>query len=445
MTEANHVVGGVNETRSIVVIRDRNPAAVQQPPRRMFGKRLVVEYVHARAERLPDSRHYVFNLDRVDDVSHARACRAFERGAQVTVVVRRVDGPTARALEDSGWNVIPAYGDTEHIGFRTVRRALRMASNGQRVVATGFLRNSTSLATTPAESHGSSFLRLVARMSVEAHAGVPVVAAVLAPHRTGSKWLRDLIGWTTGSEVRVFHEHAIPEPAGDWPAWPCLADALALESDRERQTQMRRTALYRVLMSARRRYIFATYRDPVERLISYFVKRHSRWLRSQLDDCGSSFSDRDAIQHRFEMWLPHQVAQHARWFRKTLLEPFGLDVRRLRPTDDGLLVTSHGPNTLAVVPIEGLTALRGSVEAELGRGSLAALDGNSAAEHGDGDVLAVFRRAVHFPPSVVAALRRIPEVAWLRAAAASHACGNRRRQAPADAGALPSAARTIGT
>jgi hypothetical protein len=400
---------------SIVVVRDRDPAAVKQPPSRVFEDGCVVRYVHAGvAGRLPESPRYVFNLDRLDDVSHGRAARACERGAQVTVVVRHVDTRAAVALQASGWSVLPAYGDTDHIGARTFRRGLRMAYDGHRIVAVGFLRNSTD-AVTRGVPPASAFLRLVAQMSREAFAGERVVAAVLSPHRTGSKWLRDLIGWSAGSAVRVFHEHAIPEPNGHWPDWPCFADALALEADRDRQARMRRTALRRLLVSARRRYIFVTDRDPVDRLVSYFVKRHSQWLRMQLDESGKRFGSDHLIQHRFDAWLEAQVVHHARWFRTTLLEPFGLDVRCARPAGDGLLVASHGSNTLIVVPVERLTALRASVEAEFGAGSASALDDNSAAGRGDTDLLAAFRRQVPVPARVVRALHAIPEVACLRA------------------------------
>jgi hypothetical protein len=418
MTDGDALVTTLDEGPSMVIVRDRDRAVIEQPPRDMFRARHSIVYVHAGTDgRLPESRRYLFNLDHVDDVSHARAAGAFDRGAQVTVVVRRLDTDRAAALEDSGWNVIPAYGDTEHVGARTARRALRLAYDGHHVVATGFLRNSAVPDARRDDHHPSAFLHLMSRMSIEAHRGDDVVAAVLSPHRTGSKWLRDLIGWTAGSRVRVFHEHAIPDPTGDWPEWPCFADALALEHDTNQRKRMRQAALRRLLLSARRRYIFVTDRDPVERLVSYFVKRHARWLRAHLDESGGSFRDRGVIQRQFETWLRGQVAHHARWFRRTLLEPFDLDIRSARPTADGLLVAARGANTLIVVPTERLTALREIVEGEFGAGSVAALDDNSAAGHGNDGLLAVVRRDLEVPASIVRALLSIPEIASRRALA----------------------------
>ena len=257
----------------IVVVRDRDPAAVQDPPRRLFGERRRVAHVHATTSgQLPPSNRYVFNLDRLDDRSRRRAVHAQQQGAEVTLILRHVDADVALELAGGGWNVIPAYGDTEHIGVGTLRRALRMVCDGDRVAAQGFLLNSVSKPTAGARHH-SAFLQLLRQASEEARAGMSVVAAVLAPQRTGSQWLRDLIGWTIGSEVRVFHEHEVPRAADVWCDSRNLADALALEPDHVRRTILRRAALRRVLLSARRRYIFMTDRDPVDRLISYFVKR----------------------------------------------------------------------------------------------------------------------------------------------------------------------------
>jgi len=400
----------------IVVVRDAGPELLQHPPRRMFGERRMVRYVQAHlAGHLPAAPHYVFNLSRFDDVSRIRAARAHQSGAAVTFILRHVDEGSALELHAGGWNVVPAYGDTEHLGTGTLRRALGMACEGRRVVASGFLANSAG----PLVRHPqpeAPFIRLVREMSEEARSGEQVVAAVLAPQRTGSKWLRDLLGWTTGSQVQIVHEHDVPGMTGDWPDSRPLFEALALESDPGRRAAMRRTALRTLLLSASRRYIFVTDRDPVERLTSYFVKRHSRWLRAQLDDSGWRFRDVREIQCAFEAWLPAVVAQHARWFRSTLSEPFGLNVCRARPAGHGLLVAHHARNTLVVVPIERLNALRAAVEAEYGADSCAPLADNSAAARGDAALLAAFRRHVYVPRAIDRSLRAIPEVAYLRAA-----------------------------
>jgi len=411
---------------SIVVVRDRDPAAVQNPPRRLFGERRRVAHVHAATSgQLPPSNRYVFNLDRLDDLSRRRAVHAQEQGAQVTLILRHVDAAVALELAGGDWNVIPAYGDTEHIGVGTLRRALRMVCDGDRVVARGFMLNSASRPTAGARGE-SALSQLLHHASKEARAGMSVVAAVMAPQRSGSQWLRDLIGWTISSEVRVFHEHEVPRAADEWCDSRSLADALALEPDRVRRTILRRAALRRVLLSARRRYIFMTDRDPVDRLISYFVKRASSWLHERFDDTNQRFRDAGEIQRVFEDWLPGQVALHARWFRSTLSEPFGLQVRCAQSTVDGLLVTHAGPNTLVVVPTERLNALRDAAETEYGAGACAPLADNSASARGDAAIVAAFRREVRVPSAATKALYDIPEVAYLRSLAAAVVSKGRR-------------------
>jgi hypothetical protein len=396
----------------IVVVRDRDPRALEQPPRREFGERRVT-YVHATTPGvLPASPGYVFNLDRLDDVSRGLAARARDSGADVTVIVRRVDGSAGAELLESSWNVIPAYGDTEHIGRGTLRRTLHMVGHGTRVVARGFLLNSATAVA--GARRGSTFLALLDEMSEQGRTGERVVAAVLAPQRTGSQWLRDAIGWTAGSKVQVFHEHGVPESGDAWAETRCLADALALERDRRRRARLRQAALRHLLLSAQRRYIFLTDRDPVDRLVSYFAKRQARWLRERLDASGQRFDDPTAIRRVFEPWFAAQVAHQTRWFRTTLAEPFGLHVQRAQPTSDGLLVAHNGPNTLVIVPIERLDALRNDIEEAYGRGACAALADNSAAARGDAPLVAAFRRQVPIPSATADALRSIPEIAYMR-------------------------------
>jgi hypothetical protein len=377
----------------------------------MFGGRGAVAYLHSSAARsLPHASHYVFNLERLDDESCARACSAEENGARVTFIVKHLDAAAADFLAGTTWNVLPSYGDTEHVGARTLRRALRLASDGTHVVARGFLLNSGSKHDDTRAAH--SFVNLLHGMSLEAKHGEAVVAAVLAPHRTGSQWLRDLIGWTVASEVSVVHEHGVPSETEPWPASRSLVDALALEPDSDRHRIMRRAALRSALLNARRRYIFVTYRDPVDRLISYFVKRHSQFLRERLDAASQTFLDPSEIQRAFELWLPQQVANHSRWFRTTLFDHFGLDVCRAE-SKDGLLVARHAGNTLVVVPIEMLNSIRDAVDAAYGPDVCAPLADDSAVTRGDGPITAAFRRDIRFPSVVANALRGIREVAYI--------------------------------
>jgi hypothetical protein len=402
--------------QSIVVLRDRDPAAVRHPDPRMFGGRDPVAYVHVRdARAIPQAGHYVFNLEELDDASREHACRARDHGATVTFIVKHVDDAAAAFLAGTTFNVLPAYGDTEHIGVSTLRRALRMACDGVHVAARGFLANSGPDSMHRSERAPNPFVRLLHGISQEARQDESVVAAVLAPHRTGSQWLRDLIGWTVASDVRVLHEHAVPRETEPWPAARSLPDALAREPNPDRHRIMRRAALRSALLSARRRYIFVTYRDPVDRLMSYFVKRHSQFLRERLDAATQAFLDPGEIQCVFDRWLPEQVKSHSRWCRTTLFDHFGLDVCRAEPTEDGLLVARHAPNTLVIVPIEQLNAIRDAVEAEYGIDTCAPLADDAAVARGDGPISAAFRRDVHVSSVVANALRSIREVAYIRA------------------------------
>jgi hypothetical protein len=400
---------------SVVVVRDRDPAALRNPEPRMFTRLGTVGYVHTSDPRpLPHASHYVFNLEQLDAESRVRACRAQENGARITVILRHVDEATAGFLAATEWNVLPAYGDTDHIGVATMRRALRMACHDVHVVARGFLENSGRRQQDNLRT-ASPFVHLLQRISEEARQGESVVAAVLAPQRTGSQWLRDLIGWTVASGVRVVHEHSIPADDEIWPVGGSLADELAREPNLDRHRTMRRAALRSALLTARKRYIFVTYRDPVDRVVSFFIKRHSGFLRERLDPATQTFLDPTEIQTVFDRWLPEQVKGHSRWFRTRLFDHFGLDACRAEPVDPGVLMTHHPPNTLVVVPIERLNSLRDAVEAEYGRYTCASLADDSAASRGDGPITAAFRRDVHVPPAVATALRSIPEVAHILA------------------------------
>jgi hypothetical protein len=403
-----------DDPRTIVVVRDREAEALRHPEPKVFGK-YTVTYVHAsNAHTLPAASHYVFNLERLETAFHAHASWASRNGARVTFILKHVDAATAALLAASPWSVLPAFGDTEHIGVRTLRRALAMACDGAHVVARGFLANSGTGVQSGQVLSANPFVRLLRRISEQATQGESVVAAVLAPQRTGSQWLRDLIGWTVASDVRLFHEHSVPPEAEYWPASRSLLDALVVEPDPERQRRMRRAALSSALLHAQRRYIFVTYRDPVDRLISYFIKRHSQFLRERLDAASQTFLDPSEVQQAFAHWLPQQVKSHARWFRTTLFDHFGLDVCRAEASD-GMLIGRHAHNTLVVVPIEMLNTLKDAVEATYGPDTCSPLADDSAFARGDGPVTLAFRRDIHVPPAVVNALHSIREVAYIRA------------------------------
>jgi len=84
----------------IVVVRDRDPAAVQDPPRRLFGERRRVAHVHATTSgQLPPSNRYVFNLDRLDDRSRRRAAFPGGGGARHVRAPGGHGGPAAASGE----------------------------------------------------------------------------------------------------------------------------------------------------------------------------------------------------------------------------------------------------------------------------------------------------------------------------------------------------------
>jgi hypothetical protein len=401
---------------AIVVLRDRCPVALQHPDRRVMRGLGDVTYVHtSNTSSLPEGRHYVFNLERLDDRSRALASLARSRGAVVTLILRDIDESTADFLLGTTMNVIPSYGDAEHIGVGTLKRALRLSCDRVPVVARGLLENSGSVGSRSSGACNSPFVRLLQEISHDAKRHEAVVAAVLAPHRTGSQWLRDLLGWTVGARVRVCHEHYVPPDSGERPSTAGLVDVLAREVDGRRQRLLRRAAVRHTLLGASRRYIFVTYRDPVERLVSYFVKRHSGWLREQLDVASQAFLDTALVQQRFESWLPDQVQYHSRWFRTTLFDHFGLEVCRTQTTEDGLLVGRHGANRLIVVPTEQLNSLKKPIELAYGPDTCSVLAEDSASARGDGPIKVAFQLSIRVPLAVERALWRVPEAAFILA------------------------------
>lgn len=395
-----------------MVVRDRSLAALTNPgPHAMRGFGSVSYLHHSEVSRLPDAHWYIFNLERLDEHTRTQIADAVTRGAQVAVFLRQIDPEVIEGLGKMRVHILPAYGVAEHIGEVTARRALRLAFRGQLVGARGFLENSMLGPVVPG---GSFFVRLLRQASEEARQGEAVVAAVLAPRRTGSQFLRDLIGWHAGAAVRVFHEHGIPDVSDGWPVSRSLPDALADEPNPTRHRGMRRKALRSLITSARRRYVFVTDREPRARVISLFVKRHSRWLREQFDHAIDEFRDQAGVQRVFDAWLPDVLHRHTEWHRRWCFEAFGVDVRQTTPTDDGLLVGESGDNTLVIVPIERLDAIRAACEDRYGAGTCAALDHDSAQARGDAPVMAAVRRQIQIPRAAIDAMNGTPEVAHIR-------------------------------
>jgi hypothetical protein len=195
-----------NRRWRVVVVRDGELRAIRNPPPRTFSGSGGVAYVHLSDPRpLPRATHYFFNCARADQHVYELSDRARRTGGSVTFIVRHVDHELARHVEQTKASLIPAYGFSNQITDATLREATRRVLDGRRVVATGFMHNSIGV---PPQGRDSpnTFVRLLMEATQVASNSTAVVAAVLSLHRTGSTFLRDLIGLTVSTRVHVFHE-----------------------------------------------------------------------------------------------------------------------------------------------------------------------------------------------------------------------------------------------
>jgi hypothetical protein len=399
----------------IVVVRDGEPDAVRNPPPTTFTRFTDVTYRHLmELSTLPGGSHYFFNCNVVDERVYALANQARGAGANLTFIVRHIDHELARFVEETHAGLIPAYGVANHITQATVCRAVRRVLAGHRVVATGFLQN--SLARSPHnEAPTNMFVRLLIEASRLAHGSARVVAAVLSLHRTGSNFLRDLIGLTVSSRVGVFHEHEVPPASGVRPdRRRPIFDQVFLEADQIRARLLRRTCLREMILNADCRFIFVAERPPDERLTSYFVKRHIGWLRSHYDRQRCTLGNLREIQQAFDDWLETSVRVQRSWYRKRLVETFGLNVLEASRTDDGFLLSRRAANTLLVMPTACLDTLGDELASVFGTDVYGTIARNSVRTEGiASEIDRAFRRQVYFPAAIAEALWQIPEVAHL--------------------------------
>jgi hypothetical protein len=284
-------------------------------------------------------------------------------------------------------------------------------------VASGAIRNTTATSA-GLEKPVALFGRLLLEASWHANDGCRVVAAVLSQHRTGSNFLRDLIGLTVSSRVDVFHEHAVPPANGvELDATRSCFDQSLLESDQTRARLLRRACLREMIVGAQRRFVFVAERSPDRRLTSYFQRRQLSWLQSCFDRKTRRLSNAAEIQQAFHEWLKEKVRLQRIWYKDRLVGPFGLSVLDAEQTDDGCFVQRRGADILLVVPTSRLGALRNGLRATFGGDeayeSVASNSLNTSARGAEIDE--AFRRQIRFPPDVSDALWQIPEVARLHA------------------------------
>jgi hypothetical protein len=375
-----------------LVVGERQPADSRDPLLSVLSESVgVVCRTVTDLIDLPSARHYFFLLDEIDRSPRELLIGAVRSGARVTLIVRTVEPYFAALAEHRNVNIIPACGDTAQITSGTFTRAIKMVLAGQRVVAQGFFQNSfTSAETNAGGCH--AFVAMLTEASIEANRSTTVVAAVLALQRTGSNFLRDMIGLSVSANVRMFHEHDVPT----------ITDA----------------ALRDALLTPQRRYVFVSDRPPEDRLLSYFVRHRSSRLHRAFDASSRRFRNASEIQGRFREWAWAQVDRQRKWYRNKLLRPFGLDVLKTRAVD-GLLVGRHGPNTLVVVPTVCLNRLREIVSAEFRTDCYRSLARNSASEGGDHDIDTAFREQFPLDRAITESLWTIPEVAHIHGALGS--------------------------
>jgi hypothetical protein len=400
----------------VVVARDGEPDALRNPPLRTFGRISNVTYIHVSAlSAAPEGSHYFFNCNRVDSRIYALCDRVRRQRGSIAFIVRHVDRELARYVKETNASLMPAYGPGHQITQATVSRLAQRVLGGHRVVAEGFISNSLGLNGRNRGSQ-STVVRYLEEASGLADSSRRVVAAVLSLHRTGSNYLRDLIGLTVSGRVHVFHEHEIPRPSEVTPnhGVSCFDQAF-LEADSARSRLLRRACLRDMIVNAQHRFIFVAERAPEDRLTSYFQRRHLAWLGALYDRKAGGFRDVPEIQRRFHDWLTQHVQSQRIWYRTRLVDTFGLNVLEAEQTEDGYLVGQHGANTLLVVPTARLAALKDDLASALGgHDAYEAIASNSVRVSEGGDEIdRAFRRRIQFPESIVDALWRIPEVARL--------------------------------
>ncbi len=403
---------------TVVVVRDSARGAINHPPSKEFARALSVAYHHADdGHPVPSAAHTFFNCRRVDDRLLAMADEAQRAGSRLTFLVRHVDARLARYVEETGASLLPAAGFDSQIAEDTLFAAIRHIIAGHRVVAGGFIANSTG---TPRQKGGSStFINVLAEASHLANGSTPTVAAVLSLHRTGSNFLRDVVGLTVSGAVDVFHEHATPPPSVvDANIRPSFDDVFT-EPDPTRARQLRRACLRHMMTTAQRRFIFVAERPPHDRLISHFQKRHMAWLQSRYSPERDALDHVDEIQRTFEEWLAAHIEIQRGWYRKHLLRMFGLDVLACQPTTDGLLKGRHAENTLLIVPTARLDSLRNEAASAFGGEAYRLVSSNAVRAQGVTKVNRAFRRQIEFPKALLKALWSIPEVAHLHPRPAS--------------------------
>jgi hypothetical protein len=226
--------------------------------------------------------------------------------------------------------------------------------------------------------------------------------------------MRDLIGLTVSGRVGVFHEHSIA-PRSSLPPDPRrpLFDQHVLEGDPGRARQLRRAMLRDLIVNASRRFIFVCEREPRDRLISFFQKRHMGLLQRLYDPGRRALSETAELQRVFDAWLDKYAAMQSEWYRERLLENFGLNVLDCEPTHDGLLMGHSGPNTLLIVPTARLNTLRTELADVFGGTAYDAVASNSLDRRGGREIDRAFRRQIHFDSAIDGWLNEIPEVAHI--------------------------------
>jgi hypothetical protein len=406
----------VSSQPRVVVVRDGETSVVHNPPPLTFGRASNVTYVHvSELNAAPEGSHYFVNCARVDAGIYALCNRARRNGTQITFIVRHVDLELARYVDEMNASLIPAYGIGHQITQATLSRIAQRVLRGHRVVAEGFVSNSLGLSMRNQCSR-DTVVRHLMEASRLADGSTSVVAAVLSLHRSGSNYLRDLIGVTVSGRVHVFHEHEIPrasEVTRDHSV-SCVDQAL-LEADWARARLLRRACLRDMIVNAGHRLIFVTERAPDDRLMSYFQRRHLAWLGTLYDRRLRVLRDVPQIQRRFEDWLKRSVRSQRKWYRRSLGDTFGLNVLEAERSENGCRVGQRGTNTLLVVPTTRLNALRDALVSACGsHAAYASIASNSVRVSRRGDEIdRVFRRDIRFPESMIDALWEIPEVACL--------------------------------
>lgn len=171
------------------MVRDREPAALQDPPPVVFEGFGRVRYLHVSdlGDDLPPARHYIFNCNDFDAATQRPALAAAGSGARLTFITQCPAPGLTRLVRRHDVGLIPSHGVDGQITAATSRSVMRQVLHGCSMRAEAFLAHSGMQTESGRPGGAASFLGILAEASAAASRGARVVAAVLWPCFTSTR------------------------------------------------------------------------------------------------------------------------------------------------------------------------------------------------------------------------------------------------------------------